>query len=211
MRNRFDEQLMELNRELIEMGSMCEEAIAEVAKALTTGDIELAKKIKADGSGIDHMERTIERRCMKLLLHQQPVARDLRLISAALKMITDMERIGDMSEDIAEIVIELNGHAMEGMEIVLDMALETSQMVKSSVDAFVKKDIVLAEAVIAQDDIVDDYFSKIKKGIIEIIANNVNDGEFVLDLLMIAKYFERIGDHATNIAEWVIFSVTGTH
>ena len=144
-------------------------------------------------------------------MHQQPVARDLRLISAALKMITDMERIGDMSEDIAEIVIELNGHAMEGMEIVLDMALETSQMVKSSVDAFVKKDIVLAEAVIAQDDIVDDYFSKIKKGIIEIIANNVNDGEFVLDLLMIAKYFERIGDHATNIAEWVIFSVTGTH
>ena len=211
MRNRFDEQLMELNRELIEMGSMCEEAIAGVAKALTTGDIELAKKIKADGSGIDHMERNIERRCMKLLLHQQPVARDLRLISAALKMITDMERIGDMSEDIAEIVIELNGHAMEGMEIVLDMALETSQMVKSSVDAFVKKDIVLAEAVIAQDDIVDDYFSKIKKGIIEIIANNVNDGEFVLDLLMIAKYFERIGDHATNIAEWVIFSVTGTH
>ena len=211
MRNRFDEQLMELNRELIEMGSMCEEAIAGVAKALTTGDIELAKKIRADGSGIDHMERTIERRCMKLLLHQQPVARDLRLISAALKMITDMERIGDMSEDIAEIVIELNGHAMEGMEIVLDMALETSQMVKSSVDAFVKKDIVLAEAVIAQDDIVDDYFSKIKKGIIEIIANNVNDGEFVLDLLMIAKYFERIGDHATNIAEWVIFSVTGTH
>ena len=211
MRNRFDEQLMELNRELIEMGSMCEEAIAGVAKALTTGDIELAKKIKADGSGIDHMERNIERRCMKLLLHQQPVARDLRLISAALKMITDMERIGDMSEDIAEIVIELNGHAMEGMEIVLDMALETSQMVKSSVDAFVKKDIVLAEAVIAQDDIVDDYFSKIKKGIIEIIANNVNDGEFVLDLLMISKYFERIGDHATNIAEWVIFSVTGTH
>ncbi len=211
MRNRFDEQLMELNRELIEMGAMCEEAIAEVAKALTTGDIELAKKIKADGSGIDHMERTIERRCMKLLLHQQPVARDLRLISAALKMITDMERIGDMSEDIAEIVIELNGHAMEGMEIVLDMALETSQMVKSSVDAFVKKDIVLAEAVIAQDDIVDDYFSKIKKGIIEVIAKNNNDGEFVLDLLMISKYFERIGDHATNIAEWVIFSVTGTH
>ena len=211
MRNRFDEQLMELNRELIEMGSMCEEAIADVAKALTTGDIELAKKIKADGSGIDHMERTIERRCMKLLLHQQPVARDLRLISAALKMITDMERIGDMSEDIAEIVIELNGHAMKGMEMVLDMALETSQMVKASVDAFVKKDIVLAENVIAQDDIVDDYFSKIKKGIIEIIANNVNDGEFVLDLLMISKYFERIGDHATNIAEWVIFSVTGTH
>ena len=140
MRNKFDEQLFELNRELIEMGSMCEEAIAQVAKALTTGDVELAKKIKEDASGIDQMERDIERRCMRLLLHQQPVARDLRQISAALKMITDMERIGDMAEDIAEIVVFLNGHTMEGMEIVLGMALETSKMVTASVDAFVKKD-----------------------------------------------------------------------
>ena len=211
MRNKFDEQLFELNRELIEMGSMCEEAIAQVAKALTTGNVDLAKKTKEEGSGIDQMERDIERRCMKLLLHQQPVARDLRQISAALKMITDMERIGDMAEDIAEIVVFLNGHKMEGMEIVLDMALETSKMVTASVDAFVKKDIVLAEAVIAQDDIVDDYFSKIKNSIIELIAKNAKDGEFALDLLMISKYFERIGDHATNIAEWVIYAVTGTH
>ena len=211
MRNRFDEQLFELNRELIEMGSMCEEAIAQVAKALTMGDVELAKTIKEDASGIDQMERDIERRCMRLLLHQQPVARDLRQISAALKMITDMERIGDMAEDIAEIVEFLNGHTMEGMEMVLDMALETSKMVTASVDAFVKKDIVLAEAVIAQDDIVDDYFSKIKNSIIELIAKNAKDGEFALDLLMISKYFERIGDHATNIAEWVIYAVTGTH
>ena len=211
MRNRFDEQLFELNRELIEMGSMCEEAIAQVAKALTMGDVKLAKKIKEDASGIDQMERDIERRCMRLLLHQQPVARDLRQISAALKMITDMERIGDMAEDIAEIVVFLNGHTMEGMEIVLDMALETSKMVTASVDAFVKKDIVLAEAVIAQDDIVDDYFSEIKSDIISLISENANDGEFALDLLMIAKYFERIGDHATNIAEWVIYSVTGSH
>ena len=173
--------------------------------------MELAKKIKEDGSGIDQMERDIERRCMKLLLHQQPVACDLRLISAALKMITDMERIGDMAEDIAEIVVFLNGHTMEGMEIVLDMALETSKMVTASVDAFVKKDVVLAEAVLAQDDIVDDYFSKIKNSIIGLIAENAKDGEFALDLLMISKYFERIGDHATNIAEWVIYSVTGTH
>ena len=211
MRNKFDEQLFELNRELIEMGSMCEEASASVANALANGDVDLAKRIKQDGSGIDHMERNIERRCMKLLLHQQPVARDLRLISAALKMITDMERIGDMAEDIAEIVGFLNGHTMDGMEMVLEMALETSKMVNASVDAFVKKDIELAKAVLVQDDIVDDYFSRIKSGIINLIAENANDGEFALDLLMISKYFERIGDHATNIAEWVIYSVTGTH
>ena len=211
MRNKFDEQLFELNRELIEMGSMCEEAIAQVAKALTMGDVKLAKNIKEDASGIDQMERDIERRCMRLLLHQQPVARDLRQISAALKMITDMERIGDMAEDIAEIVMFLDGHTMDGMEIVLEMALETSKMVNASVDAFVKKDIELAKAVLLQDDIVDDYFSRIKSGIITLIAGNANDGEFALDLLMISKYFERIGDHATNIAEWVIYSVTGTH
>ncbi|MBQ2287635.1 MAG: phosphate signaling complex protein PhoU [Lachnospiraceae bacterium] len=211
MRNRFDEQLFELNRELIEMGSMCEEAIAQVAKALTTGDVELAKQIKEDGSGIDQMEREIERRCMKLLLHQQPVARDLRVISAALKMITDMERIGDMAEDIAEIVVFMDGHTMDSMEIVLDMALETSKMVNASIEAFVKKDIVLAKEVLVQDDVVDDYFLRIKNDIISLISENANAGGFALDLLMISKYFERIGDHATNIAEWVIYSVTGTH
>lgn len=211
MRNRFDEQLFELNRVLIEMGSMCEEAIAQVAKALTTGDVELAKQIKEDGSGIDQMEREIERRCMKLLLHQQPVARDLRVISAALKMITDMERIGDMAEDIAEIVVFMDGHTMDSMEIVLDMALETSKMVNASIEAFVKKDIVLAKEVLVQDDVVDDYFLRIKNDIISLISENANAGGFALDLLMISKYFERIGDHATNIAEWVIYSVTGTH
>lgn len=211
MRSRFDEQLFELNRELIEMGSMCEEAIALVAKALTTGDVELAKKVMEDSQGIDQLERDIESRCMKLLLHQQPVARDLRVISAALKMITDMERIGDQAEDIAEIVVFLNGHTMEGMEMVLDMALETSKMVNASVDAFVKKDVEIAKAVLAQDDIVDNYFMEIKRSITHFIVENANDGEIALDLLMISKYFERIGDHATNIAEWVIYSVTGTH
>ena len=193
MRNRFDEQLYELNREIIEMGAMCEEAIASAAKALTTGDMELAGRVKANSSDIDQMERDIEGRCMKLLLHQQPVARDLRLISAALKMITDMERIGDQAEEIEE------------------MARETIEMVTASVDAFVKKDVELAQKVIEQDDIVDDYFSRVKCGIITLIAENHADGEFALDLLMISKYFERIGDHATNIAEWVIYSVTGTH
>ena len=203
MRNRFDEQLFALNREIIEMGAMCEEAIASAAKALSAGDIALAEKVRTNSSTIDQMERDIESRCMKLLLHQQPVARDLRLISAALKMITDMERIGDQAEDIAEIVTFLNGHTMEGMA--------TIEMVTESVDAFVKKDVDLARNVICKDDIVDDYFSKVKRGIITLIAEKQADGEFALDLLMIAKYFERIGDHATNIAEWVIYSVTGSH
>ena len=211
MRNRFDEQLFELNREIIEMGAMCEEAIASAAKALVIGDAALAANVKKNSSAIDQMEREIEARCMKLLLHQQPVARDLRLISAALKMITDMERIGDQAEDIAEIVLFLNGHTMEGMEMIEDMARETTKMVTASVDAFVQKDIELAKKVIEQDDIVDDYFSKVKCAIISLIAENSADGEFALDLLMISKYFERIGDHATNIAEWVIYSVTGTH
>ena len=211
MRNRFDEQLFELNREIIEMGAMCEELIAKAAKALSDADMELAAAVIESSSAIDQMERDIESRCMKLLLHQQPVARDLRQISAALKMITDMERIGDQAEDIAEIVLYLKGHTLEGMELIGDMARETIDMVTASVDAFVKKDVELAEKVIAQDDLVDDYFSRIKHGIISLIAENASEGEFALDILMISKYFERIGDHASNIAEWVIYSVTGVH
>lgn len=211
MRNRFDVQLYELNREIIEMGAMCEEAIAAASTALLSGNVELAAKVRANSHLIDQMERDIESRCMKLLLHQQPVARDLRQISAALKMITDMERIGDQAEDIAEIVIFLNGHTMEGMEQIGEMARETIAMVTASVDAFVKKDVEMAQNVLTQDDIVDDYFSKMKNEIISMIAKNPEDGEFALDLLMITKYFERIGDHATNIAEWVIYSVTGAH
>ncbi len=211
VRSRFDQQLFELNREIIEMGAMCEEAIAGAAKALSTGDPALAAQVKASGCAIDQMERDIENRCMKLLLHQQPVARDLRLISAALKMITDMERIGDQAEDIAEIVSFLNGRTMSGVELIEEMARETTNMVTKSVDAFVNKDVALAEKVISQDDIVDDYFSRLKSDIIELIAKKPGDGEFALDLLMISKYFERIGDHAVNIAEWVIYSVTGAH
>ena len=211
MRNRFDEQLFEMNRELIEMGAMCEEAIASAVKALTKNDKELAENVKKTGGLIDQMERDIESRCMKLLLHQQPVARDLRAISAALKMITDMERIGDQAEDIAEIVISIENHAMDGFEVIEEMAKETVKMVTDSVDAFVQKDVELAQDVIKRDDIVDNYFSKVKYDIIKLIAENRTDGELALDLLMISKYFERIGDHATNIAEWVIYSVTGMH
>ena len=211
MRNRFDEQLFELNREIIEMGAMCEEAIAMAAKALRTGDMELAHKVKENGSNIDQKERDIESRCMKLLLHQQPVARDLRQISAALKMITDMERIGDQAEDIAEIIMFPKGHTMDDVETIEGMARETIKMVTESIDAFVKKDVALAESVLSYDDVVDDYFDKMKCDIIKLIAENPTDGEFALDLLMISKYFERIGDHATNIDEWVIYSVTGVH
>ena len=211
MRNRFDEQLFELNREIIEMGALCEEAISNAVKALVTGDVVLAGSIKEKDNAIDQKERDIENRCMKLLLHQQPVARDLRTISAAMKLITDMERIGDQADDIAEIVVFLDGHIVNNMELIEEMAQETIKMVTNSVDAFVKKDIALAQQVIEQDDIVDDYFLRVKRGIITLITEQAVNGEVALDLLMISKYFERIGDHATNIAEWVIYSVTGMH
>ena len=211
MRNRFDEQLFELNREIIEMGAMCEEAIASAVKALTTGDMELAGRVKTNSSAIDQMERDIESRCMKLLLHQQPVARDLRLISAALKMITDMERIGDQAEDIAEIITHLNCRVERESVQIREMAEATMQMVREAVDAYVRQDLELAHTVMQHDDVVDNYFMQIRTSLIDIIRNNPNDGEYALDLLMIAKYCERIGDHCTNIAEWVEFSVTGVH
>lgn len=211
MRNRFDEQLFELNRELIEMGAMCEEVISLAMSALKAGDVELAKMVKEQGSSIDQIERDIESRCMKLLLHQQPVAKDLRLISAALKMITDMERIGDQAEDIAEIVVSLNGSATYDHSLIDQMGFEVIRMVTNSVDAFVKKDVDLAQKVIEQDDVVDTYFLNAKVSIMSMISEKSADGETALDLLMISKYLERIGDHATNIAEWVIYSVTGTH
>lgn len=211
MRSRFDEQLAMLNTEMIEMGAMCEEAIALASKALTAGDVSLAEKVATISADIDHKERDIESRCMKLLLQQQPVAKDLRQISAALKMITDMERIGDQAEDIAEIIAFLDGRTADETIHIRDMAAETIVMVTDSVDAYVKKDTELAKAVIAHDDKVDEYFDRIKGSLIKMIAEDPENGEYALDLLMIAKYFERIGDHATNIAEWVIFSVTGEH
>ena len=211
MRNRFDEQLFELNREIIEMGALCEEAISNAVKALVTGDVVLAGSVKEKDTAIDQKERDIENRCMKLLLHQQPVARDLRTISAAMKLITDMERIGVQADDIAEIVVFLDGHIVDNMVLIEEMAQETIKMVTNSVDAFVKKDIALAQQVIEQDDIVDDYFLRVKRGIISLITEQAVNGEVALDLLMISKYFERIGDHATNIADWVIYSITGMH
>ena len=211
MRSRFDEQLAIINRELIEMGALCEEAIALAAKALTDKDKTMAAKVAAMDAEIDQKERNIESMCLKLLLQQQPVARDLRQISAALKMITDMERIGDQAEDISEIVITLDGRYAENSALLKGMAESTIQMVTESVDAYVKRDTALAQQVIKMDDIVDDYFDQVKAELISKIAGEPADGEYALDLLMIAKYLERIGDHAVNIAEWVIFSVTGKH
>ena len=211
MRSRFDEQLALLNKEMIEMGALCEEVIALASKALTEADPELAKKVAPLDAEIDRKEREIESLCLKLLLQQQPVAKDLRQISAALKMITDMERIGDQAEDIAEIVTFLGGRGAENSALLREMARSTIKMVTESVDAYVRQNTALAEQVIAEDDVVDDYFTRVKRGLIERIAQDPTDGEFALDLLMIAKYFERIGDHAVNIAEWVIFSVTGEH
>ncbi len=211
MRNRFDEQLALLKKELIEMGALCEEVIAKASEALTRGDVALAAKVAPLDEQIDQKEHDIEALCLRLLLQQQPVARDLRKISAALKMITDMERIGDQAEDIAEIVTFLKGRTGQNDDLLREMARSTIKMVTESVDAFVKHDIMLAEKVVAYDDVVDNYFEQVKDELIARIAENPDDGEYALDLLMIAKYFERIGDHAVNIAEWVIFSVTGVH
>lgn len=211
MRSRFDEQLATLNKELIEMGALCEEAIADAAKALTKADEKTAAKVEPLEAEINQKERDIESLCLKMLLQQQPVARDLRQISAALKMITDLERIGDQASDIAEIITFIDKKAGVDCEPICLMAEATIRMVTESVDAFVKRDVGIAQQAIAHDDTVDDYFLKVKRSLINMIAQRPADGEHALDLLMIAKYFERIGDHAVNIAEWVIFSVTGVH
>lgn len=211
MRSRFDEQLVTLHNELTRMGAMCEEAIAVASKSLIMGDAKLTDKVFSLDGEINQMERTIETLCLKLLLQQQPVAGDLRQVSAALKMITDMERIGTQAADIAEIITFLDGRTGEECEQIRFMAEAASWMVTESIDAFVKQDVMLAGAAIDRDDVVDDLFLQVKSSLIRLIAEKPADGGYALDLLMIAKYFERIGDHAVNIAEWVVFSVTGTH
>ncbi len=211
MRNHFDEQLALLNKRLTEMGAMCENIIAMSAKALLEGDSKIASKAVSFGGNIDRMEREIESICLKLLLQQQPVARDLRQISAALKMITDMERIGDQAEDIAEIIPFLGGRTGEECKSIRKMAEATIKMVTDSVEAYIRQDITLAKNVEEYDDVVDNCFTEIKSSLIRMISQNPDDSGYALDMLMIAKYFERIGDHATNIAEWVEFSVTGQH
>lgn len=210
MRSQFDKQLAQLHRELIEMGALCEQVIALSSQALTNRDTALAEKVAPLDHEIDRKERDIENLCLRLLLQQQPVAGDLRQISAALKMITDMERIGDQASDIAEI-IETTDFSVPANDVKLaKMAETTIAMVTESIDAYVKQDLELVREVIARDDEVDDLFLEVRQ---EIADDMVEAGDPMssLDLLMIAKYFERIGDHATNIAEWVEFSITGTH
>lgn len=212
MRYRFDRELDTLNLELIKMGSLIENSIEYSIKALINQDLSSVKKVNELEIEIDDMEKTIEGHCLKLLLQQQPVASDLRIISTALKMITDMERIGDNAEDIAEIAKYMfNQKFIKDIVHIPQMADATISMVKRSIDAFVNKDKNLAEEVCKSDDIVDNLFNIIKEELIEKIQEDKSNGEQAIDLLMIAKYFERIGDHAENIAEWVIFSITGEH
>lgn len=212
MRNRFDKQLAKLNDELIEMGSMIEQSIENTIGAMVRQDVDLAKAAIAADEDIDTQEKKIESLCLKLLLQQQPVAKDLRLISSALKMITDMERIGDHAVDISEITIMLADQPyIKKLEHIQQMAKETTLMVVGSIDAFVNKNLEQARKVIEQDDIVDDLFIKVKDEIVALIREDASNGEQATDLLMAAKYFERIGDHAVNISEWVIFSIEGKH
>jgi len=212
MRKQYDEQLKHLNDMLIEMGALVEKAIALAIDALVKQDIELAKQAIHFDAEIDNMEHDIEGLCLKLLLQQQPVAKDLRLVSAALKMITDMERIGDQAGDISEITIYLADKPyIKKLEHIPMMAEATAKMVTDSIDAFVEKDLERARSVIDYDDVVDNLFVTVKHDLFELTRANAENAEQALDLLMIAKYFERIGDHAVNIAEWVVFSITGVH
>jgi len=212
VRSRFDRELDLLNNELIEMASLVEKSIEDVTQALIHKDVELAKKVIEADKEIDNMENNIEARCLRLILQQHPVARDLRLISSILKMITDLERIGDQAQDIGEIILTLSKQNFQKDLIYLPkMAEATIKMVKESIDAFVNSDIKLANQVIEYDDVVDNLFITIKDELITLIREDVVFGEQSIDLLMIAKYFERIGDHAQNIAEWVVFSITGEH
>lgn len=212
MRTRFEKQLKQLNNELIQMGTLIEQSIEMAVSALLQQDVDKAKEAIEFDDEIDHMEKKIESLCMKLLLQQQPVASDLRTVSSALKMITDMERIGDQASDISEITLELKKEPyVKNLDYIQEMAKETTMMVMNSVEAFVNKDIDMARGVIATDDVVDQLFFDIKRELIELINEKQEYGEQAADLLMIGKYFERIGDHATNIAEWVVFSITGEH
>ena len=211
MRDRFNEQLEELHIELIQMGALCEDAISAAAEALLKNDASLAAAAQEAEREIDQKEREVENLCLKLLLQQQPVARDLREISSALKMISDLERIGDQAADIAELVSYVRVPDGSGVLHIADMTRAVIGMVTDSVDSFVKKDLELARAVCAADDRVDALFEQVKRELIDMIAADAAWGQQGLDLLMVAKYLERIGDHATNVAEWVEYSITGVH
>ncbi len=208
MRKRFDEQLEELNQEMLQMATMVEDSIQKGIEALLRQDVELAQTVMEHDVEIDQKQKEIENICFTLLMQQQPVASDLRVISAALKMVTDMERIGDHASDISEMTLHLAHEPyIKNLDSISKMASETMWMLIQSIEAYVEKDVKKAHGVIVHDDIVDDLFAQTKQELIELIHQNKNNGEQATDLLMVAKYFERIGDHATNLAEWVIFSI----
>ena len=210
MRNKFDMQLELLNEQLTHMGELCEVAINRAVNALQEGSMQQAYDVIEADEEIDHIEKDIERLCLRLLLQQQPVARDLRQISAALKMITDMERIGDQASDIAEIILTAGESEAVNVKKIGDMASASARMVRDSVSAYVEKNLELARKVMEADDIVDELFENVKEEVMQMIVAGNNAGK-AIDLIMIAKYLERIGDHATNIAERVEFSITGIH
>ncbi len=211
MRRRFDQQLNMLNEELIHMGTMIEEAIQKSIEALLKQDTTLAKQIMDADEEIDRKQKEIENLCFTLLMQQQPVASDLRVISAAMKMVTDMERIGDHAADISEITIMLAKEPYtQNLELIRKMASETVLMLIHSIEAYVEKDMEKAKEVIAHDDVVDDLYVQAKQNLIDLVHKDKSNGEQASDLLLIAKYFERIGDHAKNIAEWEIFSIDKT-
>ena len=216
MRSKFDEQLRLLNQEMMYMGTMIEDSIQKAIEALIAQNAQLAEKIMNSDSDVDHEQKKIENICFNLLMQQQPVARDLRVISAAMKMVTDMERIGDHAENIVEAVQKMEDQKLKfsqtepyvlNLDDIKKMASETVIMLIRSIEAYVEKDMNKAQEVIRHDDIVDDLFDKNKADIIELIRHDPEKGEQAADMLMVAKYFERIGDHATNIAEWVIFAL----
>lgn len=211
MRSRFDQELSVLTTEITRMGALCEKAILTAAEDLAEGNRDSVRHVMPVTEEIAEKERDIESLCLRLLLQQQPVAHDLRLISAALKLITDMERIGIQSGDIAEIIGFLDGKTGRECGFIHQEAMETIGMVTGSVDAFVKRDVDLAEKIIAADDVVDELFAEVKTNLIQMLMKNPEEGGYALDLMMIAKYLERIGDHAVNIAKWVIFAETGRH
>lgn len=208
MRTRFDEQLKQLNNEMILMGSLIEDAIRNAVRAFFDKDTELAKKIMDNDEVVDQEQKKIENICFQLLIQRQPVARDLRTITAALKMVTDMERIGDHAADISELTVVMADHTeIMNRDDIKKMSGESVMMLLHAIEAYVERDMDKAREVIAHDDVVDDLFIKVKSELIEAISKNPDCGEYAADLLMINKYLERIGDHATNIAEWVIFSL----
>lgn len=212
MRSKFDEQLNQLNNNLIEMAEIVKKAIEKAEKALIEQDFVLAQQIIHSDDEIDAKEKEIESFCLKIILQQQPVAGDLRQISSVLKIITDLERIGDHATDISELTLLLADKTyIKKLEYIPQMAAATMKMVTDSIDAFVKNDLELANDVITYDDVVDNLFEMVKKYLIELIKENADSGDQAIDLIMVAKYFERIADHATNVAEWVVFSLTGVY